>query len=193
MSYNIEYHPLQPFLPDNAKIIMLGTFPPKHDKWSMEFFYPNFQNDMWRIMGLLFFDDKNYFVVKGEKRFCLDKVKGFCSDMGIAIYDSATAVNRLNDNASDKFLEIIERADIKALVDKIKECRAIVATGQKSCETIADILGCDVPKVGEYKNINVGARSMMFFRVPSSSRAYPLAIEKKADVYRKMFEDLEIL
>jgi G:T/U-mismatch repair DNA glycosylase len=36
-----EKHPLQPFLPQNAKILMLGSFPPPKARWSMEFFYPN--------------------------------------------------------------------------------------------------------------------------------------------------------
>ena len=55
---NSERHPLEPFLPENARLLMLGSFPPKRVRWSMEFFYPNLQNDMWRIMGLLFFGDK---------------------------------------------------------------------------------------------------------------------------------------
>ena len=52
----IEKHPLAPFLPEGARILMLGSFPPKHERWSMEFFYPNWINDMWRIFGLIFFD-----------------------------------------------------------------------------------------------------------------------------------------
>ena len=38
---NIEEHPLEPFLPVNAKLLMLGSFPPQKKRWSMEFFYPN--------------------------------------------------------------------------------------------------------------------------------------------------------
>ncbi|MBQ5620873.1 MAG: uracil-DNA glycosylase family protein, partial [Alistipes sp.] len=65
----IEKHPLQPFLPDGARLLMLGSFPPKRERWSMDFFYPNWINDMWRIVGLLFFEDKNHFVFESEKRF----------------------------------------------------------------------------------------------------------------------------
>ena len=50
---NSERHPLEPFLPENARLLMLGSFPPKRIRWSMEFFYPNLQNDMWRIVGYL--------------------------------------------------------------------------------------------------------------------------------------------
>ena len=58
----VECHPLEPFLPKNAWLLMLGSFPPSQQRWSMDFFYPNFINDMWRIFGLLFFDDKDHFV-----------------------------------------------------------------------------------------------------------------------------------
>ena len=37
---NIEEHPLEPFLPANAKLLMLGSFPPQKKRWSMEFFIP---------------------------------------------------------------------------------------------------------------------------------------------------------
>ena len=50
----VERHPLEPFLPSDGRILMLGSFPPPRQRWSMNFFYPNKQNDMWRIMGLLF-------------------------------------------------------------------------------------------------------------------------------------------
>ncbi|ETJ42738.1 ABC-3 protein, partial [human gut metagenome] len=33
----------------------------------IEFHYPNFQNDMWRVYGLVFFDDKEHFR-KGEEK-----------------------------------------------------------------------------------------------------------------------------
>ena len=61
-SVEIETHPLKPFLPQNAKLLMLGSFPPPKTRWKMDFYYPNFQNDMWKIFGLCFFQDKNYFL-----------------------------------------------------------------------------------------------------------------------------------
>ena len=109
---NTERHPLQPFLPQNARILMLGSFPPPKARWSMEFFYPNWINDMWRLMGYIFYGDKGRFEVKGEKRFDKEAVVEFCTTKGIALYDTATEVNRLKDNASDKFLEVVTPTDI---------------------------------------------------------------------------------
>ena len=54
---NTERHPFTPFLPDGCRLLMLGSFPPGEQRWSMRFYYPNFTNDMWRIFGLCFFND----------------------------------------------------------------------------------------------------------------------------------------
>ena len=37
-----EHHHLKPFLPANAKVMFLGSFPPPKKRWCMDFFYPNF-------------------------------------------------------------------------------------------------------------------------------------------------------
>ena len=69
-----ERHPFEPFLPGNARVLFLGSFPPQPKRWSMDFYYPNWINDFWRICGLVFFGEKGHFEVAGEKRF------GFTSD-----------------------------------------------------------------------------------------------------------------
>ena len=205
----IEKHPISPFLPEGARILMLGSFPPKRERWSMEFFYPNWINDMWRIFGVIFFDDKEHFVARQEteeatesptkgspkksKRFDRDRCASFAAEKGIAMFDTATQVRRLKDNASDKFLEIVTPTDIEALLREIPECHAIVTTGQKATDVIVATYGCDEPEVGSFTNVRIGNRDIRFWRMPSSSRAYPLPLEKKAEPYRKMYETEQIL
>lgn len=100
----VEKHPWPPFLPANARILMLGSFPPKPERWCMDFFYPNWLNDMWRIMGKIFYADKDYFTeLPDHKRFDRSRIEIFLREKGIALYDTATEVRRLKDNASDKF------------------------------------------------------------------------------------------
>lgn len=182
----VEKHPLEPFLPEGAKILMLGSFPPKRERWSMEWFYPNKQNDMWRIMGHLFYGDKDHFVVPNEKRFDKDRIVQFCTAQGIALYDTASEVRRLRDNASDKFLEVVTPTDIVALLGKLPDCRAVVTTGQKASDIAVLQLGCEEPAVGGVSSCMVNGRQVRMWRMPSTSRAYPLPLEKKADVYRTM-------
>lgn len=187
-----EKHPLEPFLPENAKILMLGSFPPPVERWSMQFFYPNWINDMWRIMGLLFYNDRQHFEVKGEKRFCKEKIVEFCRSKGIALYDTACEVKRLKDNAQDKFLEVVTPTDINALLQALPHCTAIVTTGQKATDTIVEKFGCGEPAVGTACKANIGGREINLWRMPSSSRAYPLALDKKAVFYKNMLEQENI-
>ena len=186
----IEQHPFEPFLPANAKVLMLGSFPPQPKRWSIEFYYPNFINDMWRIVGLVFFNDKNRFVDVAAKKFKLDDIVHFCTETGIAMYDTATAVRRLKDNASDKFLEVVTTTDIPVLLKKIPQCQAIVTTGEKATDTLCLTFGTNAPSTGEYSEFIFEDRPMRLYRMPSSSRAYPLSLEKKAAAYHRLFSDL---
>lgn len=190
---NIEEHPLEPFLPANAVLLMLGSFPPQKKRWSMDFFYPNLQNDMWRIVGLIFFQNKEHFLNPEKKVFDKDRIIEFLNDKGIALYDTASAIRRLQDNASDKFLEVIEQTDISLLLKQIPMCKAIVTTGQKATDIIREQIEIKEPTVGTSEPFEFGDKDMKLYRMPSSSRAYPLALEKKAAAYRVMFNELGLL
>ena len=190
---NIEEHPLEPFLPANAVLLMLGSFPPQKKRWSMDLFYPNLQNDMWRIVGLIFFQDKEHFLNPEKKVFDKDRIIEFLNDKGIALYDTASAIRRLQDNASDKFLEVIEQTDISLLLKQIPMCKAIVTTGQKATDIIREQIEVKEPTVGTSEPFEFGDKAMKLYRMPSSSRAYPLALEKKAAAYRVMFNELGLL
>jgi hypothetical protein len=189
----IEKHPLEPFLPAKAKLLMLGSFPPQKKRWSMEFYYPNLNNDMWRIFGILFFDDKDYFLNETRKAFCRERIIDFLNEKGIALFDTASSIRRLQDNASDKFLEVVEATDVTALLRQLPECKAIVTTGQKATDTLRQQFNIEEPKVGDYSEFIFEGRAMRLYRMPSSSRAYPLALDKKATAYRIMYQDLQIL
>lgn len=189
----IEKHPLEPFLPAKARLLMLGSFPPQKKRWSMDFYYPNLNNDMWRIFGILFFNDKDYFLNETRKAFCKERITDFLNEKGIALFDTASSIRRLQDNASDKFLEVVEPTDIAALLRQIPECKAIVTTGQKATDTLRRQLDIEEPKVGDYSEFAFDGRAMRLYRMPSSSRAYPLALDKKAVAYRIMYQDLQLL
>ena len=214
----VEYHPLKPFLPENAKVLFLGSFPPQRKRWCMDFYYPNFINDHWRIEGQIFFGDKNHFVDLKAKRFKIDEIVAFCEEKGLAFFDTSTAIRRLQDNASDKFLEVVEPTDIHALIAQLPHLRAIVTTGEKATDTICRTMGViEVPKVNTYVEITntdgtdetdnvvntnltkvqldgpkgkvnpTNGGGLLLYRLPSSSRAYPLSFDKKVEAYRKMF------
>ena len=185
---DIEQHPFEPFLPQNARILFLGSFPPQPHRWCMPFYYPNWINDFWRIMGLIHFNDKDHFCITKEKRFNEADIRQFCAQNGLAFYDTATQIRRLKDNASDAFLEVIMPTDIPALLQQIPYCTTLVTTGQKATEVISNTFNCPIPPIGTHIEIKIGNRPINFWRMPSTSRAYPLPLNKKTDAYRQLFK-----
>ena len=185
----IETHPFPPVLPPHATVMMMGTFPPKSEKRCMEFHYPNFQNDMWRIYGLVFFNDAQYFQVKGEKRFDAERIKTFLYERGIASCPTVIKAVREQNNASDKFLKIIETVDLKAVLEKMPNCRWLFTTGGKATEALFSLVPQKLkePKTNEYIDFPFASRELKLYRLPSTSRAYPLSLEKKAEAYRQFF------
>ena len=189
----IERHPLQPFLPANARLLMLGSFPPPRKRWCMDFFYPNRTNQMWEIFGIVFFGDSQRLVDAEHRTFRLSDIQTLLRERGIAIFDTATAVRRLSGNASDKDLEIVERTDIAALLARLPRCHDIVCTGQKSFSVLTDDYGVPVPKMGACNEFILAGREMRLWRMPSSSRAYPMKLEEKASYYRRLMQSVGIL
>ena len=192
-----ESHPLRPFLPQGAKLLMCGTFPPQRHRWSMNFYYPNFINDMWRIFGLIYFNDKDYFVDIPGKTFKVDLLKECLAKHGIALSDTGREVVRTAGNASDKFLDIKRQIDLPAILAEIPECKAVATTGEKAAGVIAEMTGTDIPKMGEYRvccitDASGHKREIQHWRMPSSSRAYPLPLVKKAEIYGNMIHALDI-
>ncbi len=190
---DIERHPLMPFLPPNARLLMLGSFPPPRRRWCMDFFYPNRSNMMWNIFGLLFFGDAERLVDAGHKTFRLSDIQTLLHEKGIAIYDTACAVRRLSGNASDKDLEIVEKTDIPALLAQIPLCHDIVCTGQKSFSVLTDDYGVPVPQMGTYNKFTIADRPMRLWRMPSSSRAYPMPLAEKAKYHNDMMKTIGII
>lgn len=184
----VERHPFPPFIPANARVLIMGTFPPKPLRWSMEFYYPNKTNDFWRVMGIIFYDDVNHFRL-ADGTFDEAAIRSFLTEKGIALHDTGAAVRRLKDNASDKFLDIVEPVDLGALLAEMPECRFIATTGEKAASVIAAITSSPLPKIGEWVEVSwaTDGRQLEITRMPSTSRAYPLAVEKKAEAYRALF------
>ena len=192
---NIETHPLQPFLPTNATMLMLGSFPPPKARWKMNFYYPNFQNDMWRIYGTVFFNNKDYFLNSDKTAFNQEKIEQFLRAKGIAVFDSGYKIFRQQGNASDKFLQIIEPINLTEVLAKIPQCKVIMTAGEKATETLLSLLDEErvMLKNGENTSITIAQRQYQLYRLPSSSRAYPLALAKKAEIYRQFFTDIGML
>ena len=139
------------------------------------------------------FGDPQRLVDTANKTFRLDDIRALLRERGIAIYDTARAVRRLNGNASDKDLEIVEKTDIQALLAQLPRCHDIVCTGQKSFSALTESYGVDIPKMGECNRFALVDREMRLWRMPSTSRAYPMPLPEKAGYYRDMMLAIGLL
>lgn len=196
----VEVHPFEPWVPEDARVLIMGTFPPQPKRWSMDFYYPNRTNDFWYMMGLIFLGDRAALLRPGTKDFDLARIKALLNEKGIALNDTGHRIRRLAGNASDKFLEILEPVDLRALLRRMPDCLALATTGEKAADTLAGITGTEPPRMGQSVACapleiadGIYSNPLNIWRLPSTSRAYPLALEKKADYYREFFRSVGII
>ena len=156
----------------------------------MNFYYPNFQNDFWRIMGIVFHESPDFFIIKGKKLFNELLIRAFCEENGIAISDTAKSVIRQNCNASDNNLSIVEPMNIQKLLTEIPECKTVVTTGQKATTILSEIFVTKEPQLTESICLNFSDRDIQWFRMPSTSRAYPKPLFEKAEAYKNLFQTI---
>ena len=187
----IERHPWEPYVPDGARILIMGTFPPQPKRWSMDFYYPNRTNDFWPMMGLIFMGDRRALLAPDGKAYDLESIKRLLTERRIALHDTGRAVRRLQGNASDKYLEIVEPVRLHELLGRMPDCHDVCTTGEKAAGVVAELTGTEVPRMGSSTVDAAGA--LRLWRMPSTSRAYPLALEKKAEYYAAMFREVGIL
>ena len=183
-------HPWEPFIHHDTNVIFLGSFPPDKRRWAMDFFYPNYINDMWRIFGLCLYGDKMRFVDEEQHSFRLDDIKEMLIKYKVGLYDTAKVVRRTRNTAADKDLEVVEATNLEELLSIAPKCCAVVTTGQKATDIFCQHFDIPQPKVGEYVGFNFHDRPLRLYRMPSSSRAYPLKLERKAQTYQPLFDEL---
>lgn len=193
-----ESHPFEPFLPTGTRLLICGTFPPAANRWSMNFYYPNYINDMWRVFSLLFYNDKDYLVDIPNKTFHLDRIKALLTEKRIGFSDTGREAVRLKGNAADKFLEIQKPIPLADMLATMPEFEALATTGEKAAGVIADITGTDIPKMGEFAECSImdssgKLRKFRHWRMPSTSRAYPMPLAKKAEYYGLLLRSLNML
>ncbi len=110
--------------------------------------------------------------------------------MGIASCPTVLKAIREKGNASDAFLKVVEPVPLAEVLDQIPDCKHIGTTGGKATEILLSLLPEKVklPKTGETIPFVFNGRELTLTRLPSTSRAYPLSLAKKAEAYKNFFK-----
>ena len=154
---------------------------------------------MWRIYGRVFFDDADHFRNGDKKEFNPEKIKAFMKNKGIASCPTVKKAVREQGNAADKFLTIVEPVNLKATLAEVPDVHTIFTTGGKATEILMELLQQELgqsipktkwPKTNQQIDYPYAGRNLTLYRLPSTSRAYPLALDKKVEAYRQFFQSV---
>ena len=113
----IETHPFKAFVPENATVLIVGSFPGRditHRKLSDdEWFYGTKRNQFWKIISGVYNEE---LLTKAGKQELFEK-------HGIGIVDIFLRIKRKGNNNTDSNLEIVEYND--TAIEKILENKNI--------------------------------------------------------------------
>ncbi|KAG5496091.1 hypothetical protein JKF63_02389 [Porcisia hertigi] len=147
-----EEHPTGSAVHADSRVLFCGSFPPV--KRSIRFFYPNPNNDMWKVLGLVFYDDADAFYSpvectssalslphphpsfksprSGTATRALDEARilRFAGSQPIGFFDTCRRVRRHLGNSADSNVEVLERTDVVGdVLLHAPQCAGIITTG----------------------------------------------------------------
>lgn len=100
----------------------------------------------------------------------------------------------LNNNKALDFLPInsIKNGGITA---PMPHCYVVMTTGELATDTLVSLMPSETakPAIGAYSEAEFAGRRLRLYRLPSSSRAYPLPLAQKAAAYARFFREIGLL
>lgn len=130
----IHSHPYQPFIPENATKLIVGTLPPPRfslgnfKKGDVDFCYGSIDGYLWKILNEIFQLDLKFetteFAIKQRKNFLITNNIGVC--------DIVHSCKRNKLDASDLGMEHIELRDMLYYLKKFPKIDTLLLTGGNS-------------------------------------------------------------
>lgn len=125
-SYEVEEHPFETFVPENAKFLIIGTFPTHNNNHRFNFFYSGKDNSFWSIIEQVF--KHSFQHDTGNK--AVEERKAFLKSKGIGITDMHEKCYRKNGYSTDENLFPIILKDFFAILDEQTYIKRIVLTSR---------------------------------------------------------------
>jgi hypoxanthine-DNA glycosylase len=168
----IETHPFKPFIPQNARYLLLGSFPGRINTRAGEWYYETERGQFWKIMRAVYGRD---LATKDEK------IK-FMTDLKMALSDTIYKVERTEGNNSDINLKVIEY-NAKTVEKILKENK--IERVYFSSRFVENIFKT------KYKTIADKYSGIGFITLPSSSPRYAkMGLEDKIKTYKSLLPKL---
>ena len=191
----IEVHPFEPFLPQNTKVLMFGYFPTPKENRTMDFYYSSSTNEMWEMLGAIFFNDEKHFIKPASKKvYYQSKIVEFLREKGIGLYDVVTIAHRKEKGAADKKNPCVQATDIKALLEFVPDCKALFILGKgEPAKIVNEQFSIKLSKIGDSAELE----KITIYCLPSSSRETQKSglwtRENKIQLYKEKFQEIGLL
>jgi len=155
-----EYHTFEPLIFSDSKVLILGSFP-SIKSFEEGFYYAHPRNQFWSILAAIYKEP----VQTKEEKIAL------CKEHNIALFDSASSLQREAKNSSDTNLKNITVNNFETLLAKYPNIQTILFTGKKA-EQIFNT---------KYKHLQI--KKVL---LPSTSPAYAsMKFEEKLAKYKE--------
>lgn len=189
--YDTEIHPWKPFIPKKADKLLLGTFPTHPDNRKNDgFFYPNPNNDFWRII----FKTAGLDLEDSQKMNSVEFRKKVLTKLGLGIADICQRIYRQQSSSNDNAVFPVEFTNIFLLLEKHPDITTIVVTSssKKSSALVWLHQYCSlnekpfkIPKGTLPKKtlLNFNNKPITIEIVPSTSRQSPIRGNKLLKMY----------
>lgn len=153
-----EDHPIGPVVHADSRVLFCGTFPPVRK--SIRFYYPNANNDMWKVLGHVFYDDADAFYTSTYGASSLfpspSKLSGchaatraldearilrFADSQPVGFFDMCRRARRRLGTSADDNIEALERTDVvRDVLSHTPHCAGIITTGTLALTMLLDDL-----------------------------------------------------
>lgn len=124
--FNIEYHPFETTIANNAEILIIGTFPSYNLNRNYKFYYSSNGNLFWEILSSIY----KYKFIYACGDDAVNERKRFLEAKKIGITDMHEICYRKEKSSSDNDLHVIKLTDIFGLLRDHSNVKKIILTSR---------------------------------------------------------------
>lgn len=201
-SYDLELHPFgEPFIPEDATHLVIGTFPTHKSNRMFEFYYSGLGNMFWEVMRKVF---KHPEFESQQKAKATKERKAFLEKYGIGILDMHKLCYRKDEGSQDHCLFNVVLTDVDNILTTHPKITDLIFTSrtdgvgalglfqtylirkEKPVVKI-DIDETDGLKFGDYEKYEIWAP---YSPSQSSDESKSLGVDGLAKMYKKCFSKI---